>query len=123
MEVTCDFQRFYGITLPTGIARMPLQTVYDLMMGLLKTPGSLYLAWSMSHFPPSGEGASRRSIPFEQWSAQTSLLMDIRNLLMGYMTGEKDDTAYVHPPESEGSDSVPRVERDVTFDEMRALLS
>lgn len=105
MEVVCDFQRFYNITIPTDIQHMPAQTLFDLLMGLPRIPGSLYGVWLLEHMPPSDNPSKERSIPFAEWNAQTSMLMDIRNILMGYMAKSKSDDMYVHPPQRDAKKS------------------
>lgn len=101
---------------------MPAQTVFDLLMGLPRMQGSLYGAWLLENAPDTGESSGKRSIPFVEWNAQTSMLMDIRNILMGYMAQNKSNDMYVRPPEKNNTVSSPMNEEE-SFDDYVARVT
>ena len=127
MEVTCDFRRYYQLTVPNDLHGLKARTVYDLLVGLLLIQGSLYAGWVLQHVPASGEPPEKQRISAYAWTTQVSLLTDIRNLLRGFMSENKESVEkdMVYPPEiKENIENTEASEiPDATIETMRALMN
>lgn len=82
--MTCDFQRFYGLTLPDALGVVAPQTLLDLLEGLTGIDGSLYREYRLDHDKPQQGGGGqddRYQLSNHAFTQNTMLLADMRNML------------------------------------------
>lgn len=82
--MTCDFQRYYGLTLPDALSVVNPQTLLDLLEGLTGIDGSLYREWRLDHDKPQQGGGGCDDwyrLSNHAFTQDTMLLADMRNML------------------------------------------